>query len=160
MQSVMRKLRMIADWRYGNKPEGTRDYEDIPMEERDWNSWWYLHGRLEGIVHYDKATVTNCFSGGFAKETINWGSISGDKVEKLVNWRPALMICLDEIVDVEIEGISEPCKGYFWTNNYRTVYWENKPYKIWHQRGLVCLADDKKSCEYALKKMKEKSNNL
>lgn len=151
---------MIADWRYAEKPEGTRDWEDIPVEERDWNPWWYLDGELESIVHYDKATVTNCLSGGFAKETINWGSIVGNEVEELVDWKPKHMMCFDGIVDVEIEGISEPCKGYFWTTNYKTVYWEGKPYQVWDQRGLVCLASDKDSCERALKKMRKKSSIL
>ena len=149
-------LKMIADWSYAEKPEGTRDYNDISVEERDWNSWWYLHGELEGVVHYDKATVTNCLSGGFAKETINFGSVAGDKVESLIEWRPRHMMCFDGVVDVEIEGIDKLCKGYFWTDRYQTVYWEGKPYKIWEQRGLVCFADDTEACEYAMRKMREK----
>ena len=156
----MEKMKMIANWCYSEKPKGTRDWEDIPMKEKDWNSWWYLHGKLESITHYDKATVTNCLSGGFAKDTINWESIIGDKVEKLADYKPTHMMCFDGIVDVEIEGIDLPCKGYFWTTNYRTVYWKRKPYQIWDQRGLVCLADDEEACEYALSKMKDKSDML
>ena len=153
-------LKMIADWRYSEKPKGTRDYDDIPVDEMDWNSWWYLHGELESFVHYDKATVTNCMSGGFSRETINYASIAGDEVKRIADWRPRHMMCFDGVVDVEIEGIDRPCKGYFWTNRYRMVYWKGKPYEIWDQRGLVCFADDKESCEYAKQKMESKANNL
>ena len=153
-------LRMVADWRCAEKPEGTRDIEDIPMEEQDWNSWWYLHGELEDIVHYDKAVVTNCLSGGFAKDTINWSMIDGDEVKGITDRKPRHMMCVDGVVDVEIEGIDRPCKGYFWTCHHMTVYWEGKAFKVWEQRGLVCLADDEEACEYALRKMKVKSTNL
>ena len=41
--------------------------DDIPAEERDWNSWWYLHGELENLVGYDhernmgtRYTIVDC----------------------------------------------------------------------------------------------------
>lgn len=156
----MKTLKMIADWRYNNQPEGTRTYEDIPKEEKDWNSWWYLHGKLEDFVHYDKATVTNCLSGGFARETINSACIINNKVESLADWMPLHKMYLNDIVNVEIEGIDKPCIGYFWTTPDITVYWEGKPYKTWQQRGLVCFKDDTEACEYAKKKYEEKTRIL
>ena len=154
-------LKMIADWRFNEKPEGTRDWEDIVPDERDNNSWWYLDGVLESIVHYDKATVTNCKSGGFGVETINWRSISGDKVTEIETEKPMIYrMCFDGIVDVEIEGIDKPCIGYFWTTNHQVIYWEGKPYEHWDQRGLVCLQTDFEACERAERKMKQKKNIL
>ena len=55
--SKSRILKLIAEWKFGGKPEGTREYNDIRPEERDNNSWWYLHGKLQSFVGYDKATV-------------------------------------------------------------------------------------------------------
>lgn len=158
--SKSRILKLIAEWKFGEKPEGTREYNDIRPEERDNNSWWYLHGDLQSFVGYDKATVTNCKSGGFSKETIDWADIEGDQVMKIVSKNPRHEMYLNGEVDVEIEGISRPCKGYFYTTNERTVYYKSKPYDFWMQRGLVCFADDKEACEYAKRKMSEKSRIL
>lgn len=131
----MKILRLIADWRYGNKPSNTRTFEDIPLEEREYASFWYLHGKLEELVGYDKATVTNLKEGGFGKISEEYG----------------YMMCLDGIVPVEIEGIPDPCVGYFWITEYTD---------IWVQRGLVCLKSDLEGCEYAERKYKEKPNFL
>lgn len=134
--------------------------ENIPAEERDNNSWWYLHGDLTDITGYDKATTINCKSGGFSKDTINWSEITGDIVNSISEDIPTSQMCFTGVVDVEIEGIKEHCIGYFWTVNHRTIYWENKPYQYWEQRGLVCLKSDTKGCEYAKKKYEEKPNRL
>lgn len=128
-------LKLIADWRYGNKPKDTRDYEDIDPNEREYASFWYLHGKLEELVGYDKATVTNLREGGFGKNSEEYG----------------YMMCFDGIVPVEIEGIPDPCVGYFWITEYTDT---------WVQRGLVCLKSDLSGCEYAEHKYKEKPNFL
>ena len=131
----MNTLKLIADWRYGNKPKDTRNYEDIDPNEREYAGFWYLHGKLQDLVGYDKATVTNLKEGGFGKISEEYG----------------YMMCFDGIVPVEIEGIPEPCVGYFWTTKYTD---------IWVQRGLVCLKSDLEGCEYAERKYKEKPNFL
>lgn len=156
----METMKMIADWRNNTKPEGTREYEDIPTEELDHNNDWYLHGELESFVQFDKAYVTNCLSGGFSKETINYAFISGDEVKEVSEYKPKHAMCVDGVVDVEIEGIDKPCIGYFWTDDYRTVYYQEKPYQVWRQRGLVCFADDEKGCEYAKQKLRERAKFL
>lgn len=153
-------LKLIAVWDYKKKPKNTKTYEEIPPEERDNNSWWYLHGKLTDLVGYDKAISTNCKSGGFSKETINWSEIEGNVVTSLSNDFPTSQICIDGIVDVEIEEIEEPCVGYFWTTNNRLIYWEGKPYDYWEQRGLVCLKSDIEGCKYAKEKYEEKSTKL
>ena len=149
----MKVLNMIASWSSKNSPLNCRTWKDIPNEEKDWNSWWYLDGELEDFVGYDKATVSNCKSGGFAKETINWKEIIGDKVVLVHEDKPTTEMYINGEVDVEIEGIDRPCKGFFWTTDECTVYYQDKPYKHWKQRGLVCFADDKPSCIKARAKM-------
>ena len=156
----MEILKMIADWHSENTPENYRTWEDIPNEEKDWNSWWYLHGKLENFVGYDKATVTNCKSGGFARETVAWSEIVGDKVIAVYDKKPSTELYLNGIVNVEIEGIDKPCKGYFWTTDERDVYWQGKSYKHWKQRGLVCFADDEKACQYAESAMSARDTML
>lgn len=155
----MNTLKLIAFCANG-KSLGTIKLEDIPAEERDWNSWWYLHGELEKIVGYDKATTINCKSAGYSRETINAGEIHGSDVINLSPNLPCTMMYINGIVPVEIEGISEPCVGYFWTTNNRKISWQGKEYDFWDQRGLVCLKSDQKGCKYAEKKYKEKSKIL
>lgn len=153
----MEKLKMIADWCYGEQPASTRNYEDIEIDERDNNSWWYLHGELEHLVQFDKATVTNCKSGGFGMPTIYATEIYNNIVKSIMEDHPIVFkMCFDGIVDVEIEGIDRPCVGYFWTSNHRNVYWNGKTYHKWEQRGLVVFKDDVDANEYAMKKYKEK----
>ena len=158
--SKSRILKLIAEWKFGGKPEGTREYNDIRPEERDNNSWWYLHGKLQSFVGYDKATVTNCLSGGFSKETIDWADIEGSIVTKIYSEIPRHEMYFTGEIDVEIEGINKPCKGYFYVINEREVHYKEKSYPIWEQKGLVCFADDKEACEYAKRKMNERSRIL
>lgn len=124
-----------------------------------WGSWWYLHGKLEDILGYDKASVIN------AKECPEYirmihgiDSLSGNKA--II---PELYI--NDIIECEVVGVEEPCIGYFWTTNEwaTTISSESgecfdNPH--WDQRGLVCLKSDVEGCEYALKKYKEKSRSL
>ena len=156
----MNTLRLIADWRYKEKPANSRDYDSIPAEERDWNSWWYLHGELECLVGYDKATATNCKSAGYTKPTVPWEEIHGSAVTKITDQKPWWAMCVDGIIPVEVEGISEPCVGFFWTAEYRKIRWQDDVYDKWEQRGLVCLKSDRTGCKYAFKKYKERSEIL
>ena len=158
--SKSKVLKLIADWRFGAKPNGTREYSDIKPEERDNNSWWYLHGDLQSFVGFDKATVTDCFSDGFSKETINWAEIEDNTVIKVFSDNPRYEMYFTGEIDVEIEGINKPCKGYFYVTNERKVSYKDALYSIWEQRGLVCFAEDTRACEYAKRKMNEKSRIL
>lgn len=132
----MKILKLIADWGHGRKPENTRTYDDIPPEEREYAGLWYLHGELENLVGYDKAIVTNLKEGGFSKTSSEFGNT----------------MCVDEIIPVEIEGISQPCIGYFWTTDNTG--------DSWIQRGLVCLKSDTEGCKYAESKYNEKARRL
>lgn len=156
----MKVLKMIADWRYNfDENRQTRQYHDIPLNERDNNSHWYLDGKLEEFVRFDKATVTNCFSGGFARQSIRYEKITNGIVESLYNddESPFYRMYFNGIVDVEIEGIPQPCVGYFYTADERQVTYKGKSYDLWEQRGLVCFKNDIESCKYAYEKMKTRS---
>ena len=131
----MNTLKLIACWKQ-EKPKGTRGFDDIPPEEREYAGLWYLHGALESLVGYDKAIVTNLKEGNFGKPHSEFG----------------YSMCIDDIVHVEIEGVPEPCIGYFWT----TKTGENS----WVQRGLVCLVSDVEGRKYAESKYNEKSRIL
>ena len=98
--------------------------------------FWYLHGELENKCGYDKAIITNCKELGLYRDTI----IDKDKVEQKMYANGAY--------ECKVEGIDEPCVGYFYTTNEHD--------KTWIQRGLVCLKSDKDACQYAQKAMKER----
>lgn len=137
--------------------DGYKKYNNIPLNERDNNSWWYLDGELVSLVGYDGAAVTNCKSGGFGIETINPLEIEDDQVEKIDEENPThYMIRLDGIVEVEVEGIDKPCIGFFWTTDHQTIYYDDKPYEWWRQRGLVCLKSDTEAIKCAQRKYRDK----
>ena len=151
----MNTLKMTAYQVDGNLYKSQYKSEnDVPEDEMCHNSWWYLHGELQDIVGFDKAITTNCKTAGYSKETINWTSIEGSEVKSVRKNKPLIhpVMHINAIIPVEVEGIYKPCIGYFWTGGERLVSWKGKQYLVWQQRGLVCLKDDEKACEYALEK--------
>ena len=153
----MKVLKMIAYQADGSLFNTNKTYADIPEFERDHNPWWYLHGDLENYVGYDKAVTTNCYSGGFSKNTINWSDMEGNKVISVFDNTTIPVIHINGIVQVRIEGICPPCIGYFWTIDEHEIYWNDIAYPYWKQRGLVCFEHDLESREFAFEKMKNKS---
>lgn len=158
----MKKLKVIADWGYGERPEtAVIKYENVLPEDRDNNSWWYLHGQLTDLVHYDKGTVINTREYGCAKETIGWKELDGDQVKSLHTLEPYYEMYLNAAdIPVEIEGIEEPCIGFFWTTEEHSIWYKGKEYPYWKQRGLVCLVSDLESIEYARNKYERKESRL
>lgn len=158
----MGKLNLIVDDVCCVKVESKTQYADIPEDERDNNSWWYLHGKLEDFCGYDKAITTNCKSCGFSRETVDWSSIRGDNVVKVCNENKLTRweMHLNGIVPVTVEGVDKPCVGYFWTAEEHEVYYKGKAYPHWKQRGLVVFEDDCEAREYAQKQYNEKSEKL
>lgn len=138
------------------------DYESVPKDELDFNNWWYLHGKLEDLVGYDKAYTTNCRSAGYSKQVINYACIKGGKVRELREDGNLLRyeMHLNGIVPVKVKGVEEPCIGYFWTIVLTEVQYEGELYTIYRQRGLVCLESDQEGREYALTAFKEKRRDL
>ena len=153
----METLKMIVDDVSWIKIESTTKYEDVPEKERDNNSWWYLHGELESITGYDKATAINCYSLGISKETLHWSSISGRYVGEVFDEEPYFRMYFNGIIPVEVEGIDKKCIGYFWTTDEHDILYKGRLYSYWCQRGLVCCVDDLEACKYAEKKMNERS---
>ncbi|MBP3732413.1 MAG: hypothetical protein J6I84_04125 [Bacilli bacterium] len=158
----MKKLKIIADWSYGERPEtAVTRYEDVLPEDRDNNSWWYLHGQLSERVHYDKGTIINTREYGCAKETIGWEELDGNQVKSIHSPGPYYEMYLNAAdVLVEVEGIEEPCIGFFWTTEEHSIWYNGKEYPNWKQRGLVCLESDLKSIEYARNKYERKESRL
>lgn len=122
-------------------------------------NWFFLHGKLESDVGYDKAVFIN-FDEIETKETIDYTEIRGNEVIRYNSPNIIKMNYLNGIYNVEVKDIDYPCTGYFWIVCERIVKSELGDYPVWQQRGLVVANDDEKSIEYAIKKYNEKSNIL
>jgi hypothetical protein len=62
---------------------------------------------------------------------------------------------------VEVYGVTKPCIAFFWTTNEKMVRTEKGiSFKVWDQRGLVCMSSDTEAIERARRKMMERSENL
>lgn len=156
-----RTLKMVAWTCGGDNAFGTMNYEDIDEKEMDDNSWWYLHGKLEEMAGYDKATCINCREIGISFPTINWTGINGSEVIEIREDEPEInRMHFTGVIDVDINGLDEPCVGFFWVTDEKIVQYKDRLYPLWKQRGLVCLKSDKKAIEYAQKKWVEKTWNL
>ena len=151
-------LKMVA-WNYnGCDAFGLTRYESIDENERDNNSWWYLHGKLEDIVGFDKATCINCREIGVSFPTIHWSEIRGGEVTEIYEDQPEHNVMrFTGVIDVEVVGLDEPCVGYFWTTEERIVRYKDKLYPMWEQRGLVCLKSDDEAIKYASEQFSKKS---
>ena len=123
-------------------------------------SGWYLDGKLEKLLGYDKAVIT----GGLAKSDIrmtpDWRAIEGSEITELNSERLLEGIHLNGVYLVKVEGIEEPCTGYFWTTQERFVTWAGIGYSVWIQRGLVVLDSDQERKERAEKAYEEKRDVL
>ena len=131
-------LHIIPDVHYIGKTNYADMIDNLPEDERDNAGFWYLHGELENKIGFDKAVISNCKTLGINKP-YKYGE------ELTIN-----KLYLKGIYHCEVEGIKEPCVGYFWTTDEVNEH-------SWTQRGLVCLKSDKKACEYAENKMNEKA---
>lgn len=155
MKQNKQTLKLIAEGRFDSHEEFYKRYDEIPADERDNNSWWYLHGQLESDCGYDKATAVNCKTAGYSVQTINYKEICDDIVTKVKDSLLIHRMHINGEVPVEIEGIAKKCIGFFWTIDRGKVVYKNKKYPDWMQNGLVCYADDEEACKYARKKMQE-----
>lgn len=112
------------------------DFDDVRIPRtkhypKDYN-WWYLDGKIENIVGYDKGTIIYCPE-RFLKDGV---------------------VYINEIVNVICIGITEPCIGYFKVQE-EEITSEGKP--KWCQRGYVNLKSDKDAREHSLKQWKGSS---
>lgn len=161
----MSKLKLLP---YYHEDYSKIEKEAINTNNFIYNNWWYLHGDLEDMLHYDKASAINAkgcselvkmapyVSGlGFSVKDEFWkGTV--DKIYLV----PHLYI--NNIIECEVIGIKEECIGYFWTTEELPLKIFSKTGEIftgthWKQRGLVCLKSDTEACEYAFKRYTEKT---
>lgn len=157
-------LKMVCDW----NPEAQNLIKKALEENKfnlDRNSWWYLHGKLEKLCNYDKAVVLNLSEfPEYQGDTLKWTSIVGD-IAEVTKFEENKEIKINDIIPVQVIGINEPCIGYFWTTDERTVTAQCKngrtrKFQHWCQRGLVCLKDDTEACKYAKEKYLKKTSHL
>ena len=156
---TMKKLKIICDW--------DKDYDTLITQEKlkngdlDRNSWWYLDGRLEEKCGYDKGTVYNLSEHpNLRKETLDWSSISGEHAE-VWGYTKHYEMHADGEFEVEVYGIKEECIGIFWTTCERLVGTQKGiKFKIWNQRGLVCMKTDIEAIERARRKRAQRTENL
>lgn len=111
--------------------------------EQNGANYWYLHGELEYAVRYDKGEIVNACECGMTKQQIRWSSISGNKVEDVLDGD--LLRCtvhINGIIPVRVVGIDEPCIGFFRTKNEHLVEYNGEWYPVWEQHGFVVLESD------------------
>jgi len=141
----MNKLRITAETVDGKLYKSQyNSFSVIDPKERDNCSWWYLHGKLQKKIGYDKGIVTNAFTAGYSEETIDEGYWYDCEANQIIPDRNKLIINklkLNGIVPVEVEGVSKLCTGFFWITKERTISIP-EPHKVWNQRGLVIFQDD------------------
>lgn len=140
----------------------TTPWEQVPEEQQDNNSWWYLHGKLCDRVGYDKAFTINCLDAGYSVDALNYASCCDGEVDETRDPENILHkeMRVNGIIPVKVKGIKEMCVGYFWTIERRPLRYNGKQYPCWEQRGLVCLKSDTEGRENALEKYTERRSWL
>lgn len=155
----MKKLKIICNW----DPEFDKvvTLERYKRGDTDRNGWWYLDGRLERECGYDKGTVYNLSEfPNLREETLDWSSISGEHAE-VRGYSKHYEMHADGEFEVEVYGIKEECIGIFWTTRERLVGTQKGiKFKVWDQRGLVCMKTDTEAIERARRKRAQRTENL
>ena len=113
-------LKMVCD----SNPDSQNLIQKAQEENKfnlDRNSWWYLHGELEDLCHYDKAVVLNLSEfPEYQGDTLKWTSIIGN-IAEMNKFEKNKQMKINDIIPVQVIGIDKPCIGYFWTTDERTV---------------------------------------
>ena len=120
-------------------PEYENKIEEVNKDELDNAGFWYLHGSLVDLFHFDKAIMTNCKSLGISKPFVY------DNEKEPIN-----KLYYNGEINCKVEGCDKPCIAFLYTRNETSD-------TEWLQRGLVCMKEDIDACNYARKKMIEKS---
>lgn len=110
------------------------------------SGWWYLHGKLERKVRYDKGQI-------ISKNNLLFKEI----LYKDDNTHRKIYYLEDGIYDVKVIGIKHPCVGYFWTTFKK---FDNIEGIVPQMHGLVCYKNDLEAVKYAEKKYNERSEWL
>lgn len=137
---ILKITAFTHDWElWRSAMESTRQ---IPKEEQIFSEGWYLHGELETIVGFDIAVPTNAVKLGYYAETVLNYISEPPRVCK--------QFCFDGLINVEVEGLNEPCLGIFYVipTMFRSA--NGRMYPTWKQKGFVCLERDKAALAHAM----------
>lgn len=121
-------------------------WESLPEEEKVYKGASYLHGQLDIDMGIDLFFPVNASAIGLTETFTNTrGNICST-------------LSINGQLPVSVITASKPCIGYFWT----IVRRDSRTNKIIDicQYGLICYSDDKNACEYAFRKMQEKSYDI
>ena len=146
----LRKLKIIAETLDGYYHPSTSleaVKHLIEYAPKGVSSWWYLHGKLQDLVGYDKAIIVE-FSPMLLHKTY---------IDKDINKEYTKKYLPDGIYEVEILDIDKPCVGYFWTEFEE---FDNIVGEVPTMRGLVVFKDDVKAVNYAKEMYIKKSTFL
>ena len=102
------------------------------LERIDAPNFWYLHGVLQDMFHYDKAFMY-----------VDWETFKSGIVEE----RDVHSYLATGIYDVEVEGYDKPCKAFMW---------QSEEGGMTLLRGLVVDPTVDEDLKYAQKKYEEK----
>jgi len=146
-------------------PEGTGIKTKAHKEnEFGYSGRVYLHGKLEEMAGYDicQITIKSLQETGLGKEE---AVVSGDKYDYRISrdkngavlrwWTPYIP---NAEIEVEVEGITEPCVGIFWLD----PCWSGTEIEIdgkkelafWSQCGRICLKSDTEAIRTAREQQK------
>lgn len=152
-----------------NSYEDSLGIAELAKKESPWNVdigfYWYLDGELQKKVGCDQATIINLsWFPEFLEDILFWTEIKEIKrlsyitrVDRFIKQKRAK---INNIIPVEILGISEECIGFFWTTDKLDITAIDKnnneqKFFTWRQRGLVCLKSDIDACRKAERYYKE-----
>ena len=122
--------------------------DDVP--DREWfPGYWHFFGSVKEALGIAQGFATNCEELGIASDKLDYERIENGEVTSVHTNINRREMNFDGIVDVEVEGVQKPCKGYFWTES-TTVRHNGKVYPMWDQYGLIVYADDKEFNTLAL----------
>lgn len=121
-------------------PTGGPGYGGELPYEKDrllFGDWWYLHGKLEEDMGYDKAYFLD-----IPKE---------HTVLQYIDKHPFVETNLNGFFEVDVEGTNKHCVGFFWPVLSGNVI---------QQRGLVVYWDDLEALMDAQEKYMNRSSHL
>ena len=119
------------------------------VPNREWfPGYWRFYGSVRELG-IDQGFATNCEALGIASDKLDYERIENGEVTSIYSQYKRREMNFNGIIDVEVEGVQKPCKGYFWTES-TTVRHDGKVFPMWDQYGLIVYADDKKGNAEAL----------
>lgn len=127
--------------------------DDVPDSE--WfPGYWHFFGSIKEDLGIDQGFATNCEELGIASDKLDYESIENGEVTSIHSQYKRREMNFDGIIEVEVEGVQKPCKGYFWTES-TTVRHDGTVFPMWDQYGLIVYSDNEKDNAEASTRRKE-----